>query len=120
MAHEVKNPLTPIQLTAQRLIRRVAEGRLDPEVVQQGAETILGEVRSLAKLVDSFTRFAKLPAPVFGPCDAGDLLRQVAAMYGPVRKDVAWAVLVPVEPSYMWLCSVVARKSPPALVRIIS
>jgi two-component system nitrogen regulation sensor histidine kinase NtrY len=98
MAHEVKNPLTPIQLTAQRLIRRVAENRLDPEVVKQGAETILGEVQSLAKLVDSFSRFARLPAPVFAPCDAGELLRQVAALYGPFHKERVWAVEVPEAP----------------------
>ncbi|MFN8010978.1 MAG: ATP-binding protein [Holophagaceae bacterium] len=116
MAHEVKNPLTPIQLTAQRLLRRVAENRLDPEVVKQGAETILLEVQGLAKLVDSFTRFAKLPAPVFGPCDAGELLRQVAGMYGPVRKDVAWAVDAPEGPvPARWDADMVKR----ALVNLV-
>jgi two-component system nitrogen regulation sensor histidine kinase NtrY len=81
MAHEVKNPLTPIKLTAQRLARRGAEGRLDLDSVIAGAETILGEVESLAKLVDSFSRFAKLPAPQPRPCDACELLRQVHALY---------------------------------------
>jgi nitrogen fixation/metabolism regulation signal transduction histidine kinase len=98
MAHEVKNPLTPIQLTAQRLIRRVAENRLEPEVVRQGAETILAEVQGLARLVDSFTRFAKLPAPAFAPVDAADLVRQVADLYVPVHKDVAWTVDLPEGP----------------------
>lgn len=116
MAHEVKNPLTPIQLTAQRLIRRAAENRLDPDVVSQGAETILAEVRSLAKLVDSFTRFARLPVPVFAPCDARDLLQQVAAMYGPLRTEVVWAVDLPASPlPVLWDGDMVKR----ALVNLV-
>jgi two-component system nitrogen regulation sensor histidine kinase NtrY len=81
MAHEVKSPLAPIKLTAQRLLRRVKDGRLEAESVSQGAETILSEVDSLARLVDSFTSFAKLPAPQPSPCDACELMRQVYALY---------------------------------------
>jgi two-component system nitrogen regulation sensor histidine kinase NtrY len=98
MAHEVKNPLTPIQLTAQRLLRRAREERLDPDTVRGGAETILGEVASLARLVDSFSRFAKLPAPATAPCDAGELMRQVASLYGPNHPRVAWRVEIPDRP----------------------
>lgn len=53
MAHEVKNPLTPIKLTAQRILRRSREGRLDPPAVAEATETILAEVASLTRLVDS-------------------------------------------------------------------
>lgn len=53
MAHEVKNPLTPIKLTAQRILRRSREGRLDPPAVAEATETILEEVASLTRLVDS-------------------------------------------------------------------
>jgi two-component system nitrogen regulation sensor histidine kinase NtrY len=95
MAHEVKNPLTPIQLTAQRLLRRGREGRLEPEAVREGAEIILGEVASLSRLVDSFTRFARLPVPQFSPCDPADLLRQVAALYGPNHPDIQWELQLP-------------------------
>ncbi len=98
MAHEVKNPLTPIQLTAQRLLRRGREGRLDTLSVQEGAETILAEVQSLSRLVDSFTRFARLPQPQFAPCEAGELLRQVAALYLPNHPGVQWTVEQPDEP----------------------
>ncbi len=98
MAHEVKNPLTPIQLTAQRLLRRAREDRLDADTVRGGAETILGEVASLARLVDSFSRFAKLPAPNFAPCDAGDLVRHVASLYGPNHPKIAWRVEIPDGP----------------------
>jgi two-component system nitrogen regulation sensor histidine kinase NtrY len=88
MAHEVKNPLTPIQLTAQRLLRRSREGRLEPQVVAEGAETILGEVASLSRLVDSFSRFAKLPAPQPQVLDACELLRQVEALYAQAHPEI--------------------------------
>ncbi len=90
MAHEVKNPLTPIQLTAQRLLRRSREGRLEPQAVSEGAETILAEVASLSRLVDSFSRFAKLPAPHPQPMDACELLRQVQALYAPTHPHIAF------------------------------
>ena len=98
MAHEVKNPLTPIQLTAQRLLRRVKENRLDPEVVQEGAEAILMEVASLAKLVDAFSRFARLPAPKLMDLDACDLIRQAAALYGPTHPEIEWSWAFPEHP----------------------
>ncbi|HJW31993.1 MAG TPA: ATP-binding protein [Holophagaceae bacterium] len=98
MAHEVKNPLTPIQLTAQRLLRKGREGKLDPESVREGAETILAEVGSLARLVDSFSRFARLPQPQFAPVDARELVLQVAALYKPNHPKVSWEVVVPDQP----------------------
>jgi len=98
MAHEVKNPLTPIQLTAQRLLRRNRDGRLDAADVQEGAETILAEVASLSRLVDSFTRFARLPVPQLAPCDPAELLRQVAALYGPNHPEIQWDLRLPEEP----------------------
>lgn len=99
MAHEVKNPLTPIQLTAQRLLRRTREGRLDLEAVQEGAETILAEVASLSRLVDSFSRFARLPVPQLAPCDPADLLRQVLALYELNHPEIRWSLAVPSAPS---------------------
>ncbi len=110
MAHEVKNPLTPIQLTAQRLLRRSREGRLDPAAVQEGAEIILGEVASLSRLVDSFSRFARLPVPQFSPCDPADLLRQVAALYGPNHPEIHWELQLPEAPvSALWDGDMVKR-----------
>lgn len=116
MAHEVKNPLTPIQLTAQRLLRRSRDGRLDAESVQEGAETILAEVASLSRLVDSFSRFARLPVPQFAPCDPAELLRQVAALYEPNHPDVRWRLEVPVgAPSVLWDADMVKR----ALINLV-
>jgi nitrogen fixation/metabolism regulation signal transduction histidine kinase len=116
MAHEVKNPLTPIQLTAQRLLRRGREGRLDPEAVQEGAETILAEVSSLSRLVDSFSRFARLPSPQFAPCDPVELLRQVAALYEPNHPEIRWTLTLPgVTPAVLWDGDMVKR----ALINLV-
>jgi two-component system nitrogen regulation sensor histidine kinase NtrY len=95
MAHEVKNPLTPIKLTAQRLLRRSNEGRLDARLVAEATETILGEVASLSRLVDSFSRFAKLPVPQFAPLDACELMRQVQALYAPVHPKIRFELELP-------------------------
>jgi two-component system nitrogen regulation sensor histidine kinase NtrY len=98
MAHEVKNPLTPIKLTSQRLLRRAREGRLDPQVVSEGAETILVEVASLTRLVDSFSRFAKLPAPQPAPLDAVELVRQAMALFVPTHARITWELDLPPAP----------------------
>jgi two-component system nitrogen regulation sensor histidine kinase NtrY len=64
IAHEIKNPLTPIQLTAERLLRRyqVNDPRLG-ETIEQGVEIIVREVESLKAMVDEFSRFARMPPP---------------------------------------------------------
>lgn len=95
MAHEVKNPLTPIKLTAQRLLRRSNDGRLDARLVAEATETILTEVSSLSRLVDSFSRFAKLPVPQPHPLDACDLLRQVESLYAPVHPRIHFELDLP-------------------------
>ena len=95
MAHEVKNPLTPIKLTAQRLLRRSNEGRLDARLVAEATETILTEVASLSRLVDSFSRFAKLPVPQPRRLDACELMRQVVALYAPAHPAVGFDLELP-------------------------
>jgi two-component system, NtrC family, nitrogen regulation sensor histidine kinase NtrY len=95
MAHEVKNPLTPIKLTVQRMLRRSGEGRLDPEALKEATETILYEVASLSRLVDSFSRFAKLPVPQPRELDACELLRQVEALYAPAHVNVQMMLELP-------------------------
>jgi nitrogen fixation/metabolism regulation signal transduction histidine kinase len=98
MAHEVKNPLTPIKLTTQRLLRRSREGRLDPQTVAEGAETILAEVASLTRLVDSFSRFAKLPAPQPRELDAVELVRQTMTLFMPTHASIRWELDLPEGP----------------------
>jgi two-component system nitrogen regulation sensor histidine kinase NtrY len=82
IAHEIKNPLTPIQLSAQRLRRRLA-GRLadDGGVLEECTGTIIGEVEGLRRLVDEFSRFARMPRLAPQPTDLHRLLESVVALY---------------------------------------
>lgn len=92
MAHEIKNPLTPIQLTAQLMLRKSREGRLDISSVEEGSQTILSEVASISNLVDSFSKFARLPTPVLQACNPIDLLRSVSALYEPNHPGIQWSI----------------------------
>src|SRR5947209_5782146 len=67
IAHEIKNPLTPIQLSAQRLRRRLARTPGEERLVAEATETIIHEVDGLKPLVDEFSRFARLPVPAPRP-----------------------------------------------------
>src|SRR5213594_2104909 len=82
IAHEIKNPLTPIQLSAQRLRRRLSRvGGDDAQLVTECTETIIQEVDGLKRLVDEFSRFARMPAFVPKPTDVRPLVDAVATLY---------------------------------------
>ena len=78
IAHEIKNPLTPIQLATERLKRRYRKqvSEEDGELFDELTSTIVRQVGDLRKMVDEFSSFARLPKPVFRPEDALDLVRQ--------------------------------------------
>jgi two-component system nitrogen regulation sensor histidine kinase NtrY len=77
IAHEIKNPLTPIQLATERLNRRYRKQIVeDPELFEELTGTIIRQVGDLRKMVDEFSSFARLPKPVFRHEDAVDLVRQ--------------------------------------------
>jgi two-component system, NtrC family, nitrogen regulation sensor histidine kinase NtrY len=82
LAHEIKNPLTPIQLSAERMRRKLAS--LDEPLaglVQECTTTIIGEVESLKNLVDEFSQFARMQAPRAVPSDLNQLLAEALALY---------------------------------------
>ena len=82
LAHEIKNPLTPIQLSAERLRRKLSD--VSPplqELVQECTSTIIGEVESLKGLVDEFSQFARMPAPRAVPTDLHAFLSETLALY---------------------------------------
>ncbi|HWA69016.1 MAG TPA: PAS domain-containing sensor histidine kinase [Rhizomicrobium sp.] len=77
IAHEIKNPLTPIQLSAERLKRKYAhEIVTDPEVFQQCTDTIVRQVGDIGRMVDEFSSFARMPTPVMRRENAQELLQQ--------------------------------------------
>jgi len=82
VAHEVKNPLAPIRLTVENLIRaRRDDPALFDELFEEGATTILEEVDQLRQLVEEFSAFARLPAPKPRPVDLHRLIDGVADLY---------------------------------------
>ncbi len=82
IAHEIKNPLTPIQLAAQRLRKKFAEGAPDLDaVLPQATDSIEREVAGLKRLVDEFSRFARMPEVVTQPSDVRRIVDSVTALY---------------------------------------
>jgi two-component system nitrogen regulation sensor histidine kinase NtrY len=77
IAHEIKNPLTPIQLSAERLRRRYRSQVVDDvEVFDRCTETIIRQVGDIGRMVDEFSSFARMPAPRFTAVDPAELLRE--------------------------------------------
>jgi two-component system nitrogen regulation sensor histidine kinase NtrY len=76
IAHEIKNPLTPIQLSAERLKRRYRpDASADPETFDRCTDTIIRQVGHIGRMVDEFSAFARMPAPKFAARDLVDLVR---------------------------------------------
>lgn len=84
LAHEIKNPLTPIQLSAERLAMKLAD-RLSPDdarMLERSTRTIVDQVASLKHMVDDFREYARTPPAVFQFVDLNALLCDVLALYG--------------------------------------
>ena len=83
LAHEIKNPLTPIQLSAERLQAKLA-GKLsaqDAQALDRATETIVTQVTAMKNMVDDFREYARTPAPVLAPLDINGLVAEVLALY---------------------------------------
>ncbi|MCF6274445.1 MAG: PAS domain-containing sensor histidine kinase [Robiginitomaculum sp.] len=77
IAHEIKNPLTPIQLSAERLEKKFkSEITSDPEVFSNCTRTIVRQVSNLGRMVDEFSAFARMPAPILEPINLHNLLKE--------------------------------------------
>jgi len=95
LAHEIKNPLTPIQLSAERLAVKL-EGRLDPadaETVKRGTSTIVNQVQAMKQMVDDFAIYARTPRPgQLQVVDLSALLLDVLALYDNLRPHTSLAL----------------------------
>jgi two-component system nitrogen regulation sensor histidine kinase NtrY len=81
IAHEIKNPLTPIQLSAERIRRKYGKHITeDREVFDQCTDTIVRQVDDIKRMVDEFSSFARMPKPVIEPDDVTESVRQVVMM----------------------------------------
>jgi two-component system nitrogen regulation sensor histidine kinase NtrY len=89
LAHEIKNPLTPIQLCAERIRRHLGGApAASREIVEECTSTIVGEVESLKALVDEFAQFARMPAPKAVPADLQRLLLDALALYDGLFRNI--------------------------------
>jgi two-component system nitrogen regulation sensor histidine kinase NtrY len=98
IAHEIKNPLTPIQLSAERIAKKFQNGDDDArQAIDEGTKTIVSEVRHLKRMVDEFSRFARMPAVHLRHAQLAEILQQAASLYGDVKPGVSVSVSVDPE-----------------------
>ncbi|MEO8216439.1 MAG: ATP-binding protein [Acidobacteriota bacterium] len=89
IAHEIKNPLTPIQLSAERIAKKFRNGDPDLEsAVYEGCETIVSEVGQLKRMVDEFSRFARLPAIHLRQIAIAEVFDEAARLYREIKPGV--------------------------------
>jgi two-component system nitrogen regulation sensor histidine kinase NtrY len=99
IAHEIKNPLTPIQLSAERIRRKFGKAITeDKAVFDQCTETIVRQVDDIRRMVDEFSRFARMPKPVIEGEDVADTVRQAVFLMRVGHPDVEIEAQIKEEP----------------------
>lgn len=97
IAHEIKNPLTPIKLSAQRLDRKFSATVGDP-VFRQCTELIVKQVERLQEMVQEFSSFAKLPEVYLLPGDVTPLLQELTTFFQNSHSSIHWTLHLPLDP----------------------
>jgi two-component system nitrogen regulation sensor histidine kinase NtrY len=96
IAHEIKNPLTPIQLSAERLKRRyLKEIQSDPDTFKACTDTIVRQVGDIGRMVDEFSAFARMPQPVIRPENLGQILREALVLQRNAHPEIEYAIEQP-------------------------
>jgi two-component system nitrogen regulation sensor histidine kinase NtrY len=100
IAHEIKNPLTPIQLSAERLRRKYGKviGEDKGGVFEQCTDTIVRQVDDIRRMVDEFSKFARMPKPVIAAEDVADTVRQAAFLMRVGNADIDIEVEIAEDP----------------------
>src|SRR6266849_3402441 len=99
IAHEIKNPLTPIQLSAERLRRRyLKEIKKDPETFRACTDTIIRHVEDIGRMVDEFSSFARMPAPVLKPEDLATIVEQALFLERTAHPKIGFETRFAVRP----------------------
>ncbi len=104
IAHEVKNPLTPIQLSAERIRRKFGPlvGEAERAALEQYADVIVRQTNDLRRIVDEFSKFARMPAPERRPLDLGKLVTDAVVLQESARPDIRFDLSLP-EPAVLAL-----------------
>jgi two-component system nitrogen regulation sensor histidine kinase NtrY len=99
IAHEIKNPLTPIQLSAERLKRRyLKQIKEDPETFSICTDTIIRQVGDIGRMVDEFSSFARMPRPTVQPEDAKELCQQALFLQRSGNPEIRYVSGLPDHP----------------------
>jgi two-component system nitrogen regulation sensor histidine kinase NtrY len=99
IAHEIKNPLTPIQLSAERLRRNyLKEIKKDPETFRICTDTIIRHVEDIGRMVDEFSSFARMPAPVLKPEDLSVIVERAVFLERTAHSDIAFTTSFSARP----------------------
>ncbi|MEM1342948.1 MAG: PAS domain-containing sensor histidine kinase [Pseudomonadota bacterium] len=100
IAHEIKNPLTPIQLSADRLRRKFVT-RLDADgpKFEQYLDVIVRQAADIRRMVDEFSKFARMPEPKFAEADLGQLIREVTVLQREGRPEIAYEIETGTRPA---------------------
>jgi two-component system, NtrC family, nitrogen regulation sensor histidine kinase NtrY len=89
VAHEINNPLTPIQLSAERIIKTLKKNdRSATGVIEEGARTIIQETRAIKSMVDEFSNFARMPKVQLKSCDLRTLIEETVSLYRGIYAQV--------------------------------
>jgi len=117
IAHEIKNPLTPIQLAAERLQRRFgSEIASDPDTFERLTGTIVRQVGDLRRMVDEFSNFARMPKPVFRDENVHEIARQALFLHEVAHPGIGF-VLSPPEGEFRMVCD--RRQLSQALTNVV-
>ena len=96
IAHEIKNPLTPIQLSAERLKRKyLKEIASDPDTFRALTDTIVRQVGDIGRMVDEFSAFARMPQPVIRPENLAQIAREALVLRKAAHPEIAYEVTIP-------------------------
>ena len=118
IAHEIKNPLTPIQLAAERLKRKYKTHiKLEPDVFITCINTIVRQVDGMRKMVNEFSTFARMPAPIFEKTDLNYLVKELASISMLSNENITVEIEVPKRKLY---AIVDANQIRQALLNIVS
>jgi two-component system nitrogen regulation sensor histidine kinase NtrY len=99
IAHEIKNPLTPIQLSAERLKRKyLRQIHTDPETFAICTDTIIRHVEDIGRMVDEFSSFARMPAPVIKTENLLEISRQATFLQRNAYMDIDFEIVAPTVP----------------------
>ncbi len=105
VAHEIKNPLTPIQLSAERLLKKFKNEVSDPESFEKYANNILRNSNDIRNIVSEFVEFARLPLPTFSDCELYSLLNDLIESRKLINSNINYNFISNVK-EYVFFCDV--------------